>query len=360
MRTGMGVQKRVGLLMMAVISLVLFGQQAWALKKKEPPTKTIRGQVVDRENQAVAGAKVFIQNTSKNTTTVLVSDESGVFSIYGLDTKIDYIVHAESRNLSSEKMTVSRYLNRLDNYFTLALINPIKVGTAKASVGPVTLEVELEAANGFRLKGDWYAPSGGKEKAPAILLIHGFGRDRHVWDTFIQSYLLPKGFGVLNLDLSGHGKSTSKGAEIVQVQPSWVSDPNQFPADITAAVKWLKAKPEIDTSRIACIGESLGADLAYFASGKFEEIRTAVALSPMAESALGWANGIQNFQPHSVLYVAAQGDPPSTDASRRLESQTGFPVQVRIISNSSLKGAQLVSETPEVAQIVVDWILKNM
>jgi len=354
-------QRNLARVMLVISVLLVFsGAAALALKKKEPPTKTIRGQVVDKTNQPVLGAKIFIRNVSKKTTTVLTSDESGLFSIYGLDPKIDFIVHAELGKLASEKKTVSGYLNRMDNFLNFELVETIPPSSGDTPSGFEQIEVELVGADQFRLAADWYEPKGTQEKFPTVLLIHGFGEDRHTWDPFIQSYLLPKGWGVLNIDLRGHGRSTSKGNEKVQAQPSWIMDPNQFPADLEAAVNWLKSKKRVDVNRIACIGGGLGADLAYLASGKFEEIRTAVALSSTAEISQTWARGIQNFQPHSILYIATQGDPPGLDSSHQLEKLTGFPVQVRVVLNSNLKGSKLVCDIPEVSQLVLEWIQKSM
>jgi pimeloyl-ACP methyl ester carboxylesterase len=348
------------LILMIVVSLTLLGPEGLALKKKEPLTKMIRGQVVDKDNQPVSGAKVFVRIALKDKTTILVSDEAGLFSIYGLDPQLDYIVHAESRNLRSEKKTISHYLDRKDNFLALELVASIQASSGNSPPVKERFEVELGGESAFKLMGDWYEPQGAKEKSPAVLLVHGFGENRHTWDPFIQSYLLPKGFGVLSLDLRGHGGSTLKGSETVQAQPNWTSEPNQFPVDIAVAVSWLKSKQGIDANRIACIGGGMGADLAYFASGKFEEVRTAVALSPTAETALNWVKGIQNFQPHSILFVAAEGDSPAIDSSHQLETLTGFPVQVRIILNSNLKGSKLVRDTPAVAQMVIEWIQKNI
>ena len=342
------------------VLFVLSSGPAMALKKKEPATKTIRGQVVDKTNQPVAGAKVFIRNVSKKTTTVLTSDETGLFSIYGLDPKIDYILHAEFGKLASEQKTVSGYLNRMDNFLTFELVEKIHSSSGNTPSGFDRVEVELVGADQFRLVADWYEPQGTTEKFPAVLLIHDFGEDRHTWDSFIQSALLPKGLGVLNIDLRGHGGSTSKGNGKVQAQPGWIMDPKQFPADVEAAVNWLKSKERVDVNRLACIGGGMGADLAFFASGKFEEVRTAVALSSTAEVAQTWAKDIQNFQPHSILYIAAQGDLPGLDSSHQLERLTGFPVQVRIVLNSNLKGSKLVSDIQEVSQMVLDWIQKSM
>lgn len=343
-----------------LLFLTFYDSEVLALKKKDPPTKTIRGEVVDKTNQPVAGAKVFIRNASKDKTTILISDESGLFSIYGLDPKIDYIVYAETKTLTSEKKTISRYLDRADNFLTLGLVEEIHTKSGNLSYSPDRVEIEPGGSVSFKLVADWYKPIGAKEKFPTVLLIHGLGEERHSWDSFIQNYLLPKGFGVLNLDLRGHGESTLNGNDKVQALPVGVTDPIQFPADIEAAMKWLKSKEGVDFNRIACMGGGIGADLAYFASGKFEEIRTAIALSPTAEIAQTWAKGIQNFQPHSILFVAAQGDPAAIDSCQQLEKRTGFPVQIRIIHDSSLKGSRLVAGSPEVSQMVLDWIQKSL
>ena len=342
------------------ILLVLFGVDSFALKKKEPPTKTIRAQVVDKANQSMPGAKVFVRNVSKDTTSVLVSDDNGMVSIYGLDPKIDFEVHAEFGELASKKKTVSAFLNRMDNLLVFVLSERKASSSASAPAGSNRIEVQLDCADEFKLSADWYAPVEKTGKSPVVILVHGFGEDRHSWDPFIQSYLLPKGFGVLNIDLRGHGRSISKGNDQVQAQQSWIADPRQFPVDMDAAVKWLKSKEGIDVNRIACIGTELGADLAYFASGKFEEIRTAVAVSCSAELAQLWTKGISNFQPHSILYVVAQGDQSGLESAHELERLTGFPVNLKVVESSNLRGSNLIRGNSEVSQIILDWLQKSI
>ena len=67
------------------------------------------------------GAKVFIRNVNKKTTTVLVTDENGLYAIYGLDPKLDYEVHAEHGKFVSEKKSISSFLERFDNVFNFEL-----------------------------------------------------------------------------------------------------------------------------------------------------------------------------------------------------------------------------------------------
>jgi hypothetical protein len=107
------------------------------------------------------------------------------------------------------------------------------------------------------------------------------------------------------------------------------------------------------------IGCDLGADLAFLASGKYEEIRSAVALSGSVENAKHLVGGIENFQPHSILYVATQGDSAAAESAHQLEKLTGFPVRVQIYENSAAHGSQILQDLPEASLLIMDW-LKNM
>jgi dienelactone hydrolase len=335
----------------------MFVQMSGA-KEKVPPTKSIRGHVVDAKKRSIAGAKVFIRNLKKNTTTVLVTDESGLYATYGLDPKVDYEVHAEHGGFVSEKRSVSSFLNRFDNVFTFEL-GAGEVGGSPTAAQPVGKEMTLLTADGVKLAATWFSPVGKKEmKSPAVLLVHGFGQDSGIWGPFIKDHLLPAGFAALNLNLRGHGNSLERAGTRISAERSWVSDPRQFPQDIAAAVQWLKSRSDVDVNRIGMLGSDIGANLAFLASGKYEEIRSAVALSGDVEAAKRLAAGIENFQPHSILYVATQGDSAAADSARQFEKLTGFPVRVEIYENSAAHGVQILQDIPAALLLLMDWLKK--
>lgn len=344
------------------VSLLLYelpgGWPVHADKKKAPPVKSIRGHVVDGRKKSIVGAKVYVRNVNKNTTTVLITDEGGLYAVYGLDPKVDYEVHAEFGRFVSEKKSVSSFLNRFDNVFNFELGpkgGPVSLAAPAFSGEGVT----LQTIDQVKLVGDWYRPAGDKStKVPAVLLLHGFGQDRQLWQDFIRTHLLPGGFGALSLDLRGHGGSTTKGTASISADPSWRADPKQFPADIEPALRWLKSRADIDENRIAVIGCDLGADLAFIASGKYEEVRAAVAISGDAENSGRLASAVQNFQPHSILYLTSQGDSPAAESARQLEKLTGSPVRVQVFENSKARGAAILKDIPEAAPLVMDWLKK--
>lgn len=340
-----------------VLGFVLLTTPAigYAKKKKEPPTKSIHGHVVDARKKSIVGAKVFVRNVNKKTTTVLITDENGLYAIYGLDPKVDYEVHAEHGKFVSDKRSVSSFLNRFDNVFNFELGPSNSTGSR---TGVSSQGVQLTTSDQVRLAGDWHVPGGVEGKLPVVLLVHGFGQDKSQWDGFVKERLLPGGFAALSLDLRGHGGSKQKAGMPISAEPAWRSDPRQFPLDIEAAVQWLKSRTEVDTNRIAMIGCEVGADLAFLASGKYEAVRAAVAISANAGNAQALANAVPDFQPHSILYVATQADLQGVNSARELEKRTGFPVRVQVY-NSETVGVQLLQETPEAAGLVVDW-LKRM
>jgi pimeloyl-ACP methyl ester carboxylesterase len=193
---------------------------------------------------------------------------------------------------------------------------------------------------------------------PAALLVHGFGQDRKIWERLIHEHLLPAGFAALSLDLRGHGQSLERAGARIEAAQAWVSDPQQFPLDIAAAVGWLKAHDNVDKNRIAIVGSGLGADLAFLASGKYEEIRAAVALSGNAENAMRLTAGTENFQPHSILYIATEKDPGAVDSARTLERLSGFPVRVQIYADSDAYGTQMLQQIPAASVLLMDWLKK--
>ena len=83
-----------------------------------------------------------------------------------------------------------------------------------------------------------------------------------------------------------------------------------MPLDVEGAISWLKGRSEVDADRIAVVGADIGANIAYVSSGSFSDVKTAVSISPVSNSdqlvLLG--EGIPDFQPRSILFMAAFGD----------------------------------------------------
>ena len=339
----------------------LFPGQAGLQADEDPPlTKSIRGHVAGPDGKSQQGAKVFVRNVKNETTTVLITDEKGLFAIYGLDPSITYEVHAEYEQLVSKDLAISSMLKRYDNVLNFKLAErvvedePVHAGVRKESV-------EIPGKDGLRFAGDWYPPpNSGQGRFPAVVLLHGSGETRGVWDAFIREKLAGNRVGVLNLDLTSGEEATShsEGA----AAPSR-ADPDRMDALlelVEATFAWLEARESIDPYLIGMVGTGLGADLAFLASGKYENVRAAVVVSGNLANVRGVAERAQDFQPHSILFLATRGDEPSTASIAGLERQTGYPRLTRVFEGSSSRGYDVLAEIPEASDLVVDWLEKRL
>jgi pimeloyl-ACP methyl ester carboxylesterase len=104
---------------------------------------------------------------------------------------------------------------------------------------------------------------------PGAVLCHGFGADRKVMESSAL-LLVNKGIATIVFDLRGHGLSGG------------CLDGN-FYEDVIDAWQTLTGLPEVDSSRVALIGHSLGALSSILAARKIKKPKAIVALSCPAE-----------------------------------------------------------------------------
>lgn len=121
-------------------------------------------------------------------------------------------------------------------------------------------EVALRTADGVDLKG-WYRPP---ENGAVILLVHGAGGSRETMRSYADM-LVRHGYGVLSLDLRGHGLSQGRTNRL-----GW-----QGTLDVGAAVAFLQGRAEVQ--RIGGLGSSMGAEVLLGAASTYPAIRAIAA-----------------------------------------------------------------------------------
>ncbi len=134
-------------------------------------------------------------------------------------------------------------------------------------------EVSLKTADGLTLTG-WYVPS---KNGAALLLLHGIGSTR-VMMLDLGDGLAQAGYGVLLLDLRGHG--TSEGDVVPFGGPE--------AEDVHAAVAYLQTRPEVDPNKIGALGWSLGAQVAIMGATGNSDLKAVVADGPGATALADW------------------------------------------------------------------------
>ena len=310
------------------------------------------------DGKSQPGAKVFVRNPKNETTTILITDEKGLFAIFGLDPALNYEIHAEYQQLGSKALAISSMLQRYDNVLNFKLAERV-ASDEPSDAGVQKQSVEIPGKGGSRFAGDWYPPPDlGEGRFPAVVFLHGLGETRGVWDTFIQERLVGRRVGVLNLDLTaGEEASSGGGGNPAAADPDRIGSLLEL---IEGTFAWLEARESIDPYLIGVVGTGLGADLAFLASGKYENVRSAVVVSANLANVRGVVERAQDFQPHSILFLATKGDEPSSASIAGLERHTGYPRQTRVFEGSSSRGFEVLAEIPEASELVVEWLGKTL
>lgn len=83
--------------------------------------KTVRGEVLDKSENPVGTAVVFLKNTRSNQVRSYIADNAGNYRFSGLDPNADYEVHAEKDGDKSQTRSVSSFDSRMDIVLNLKL-----------------------------------------------------------------------------------------------------------------------------------------------------------------------------------------------------------------------------------------------
>lgn len=91
---------------------------AWS---QQSELRTVRGAVLDKSENPVPSAVVYLKNVRTLAVKTYISDRSGEYRFSGLDPNVDYEVHAENENLTSNTRTISSFDSRKDIVISLKL-----------------------------------------------------------------------------------------------------------------------------------------------------------------------------------------------------------------------------------------------
>jgi hypothetical protein len=95
----------------ALIAVPAFAQQS--------ELRTVRGAVLDKAENPIPSAIVYLKNVQTLAVKTYISEKSGEYRFSGLDPNADYQVHAETENMTSNTRTVSSFDTRKDIVISL-------------------------------------------------------------------------------------------------------------------------------------------------------------------------------------------------------------------------------------------------
>jgi fermentation-respiration switch protein FrsA (DUF1100 family) len=135
----------------------------------------------------------------------------------------------------------------------------------ESSLGIPHQEVAIETADGRELSA-WWVPS---RNGAAVLVSHGSGGSRERVAAHVRM-LARHGYGVLAIDNPGNGESEGHSNGLgYNAQPA-----------VDAALGWLTRRRDVDPTRIAGFGTSLGAEVLLEAAARDSRLRAVVADGP--------------------------------------------------------------------------------
>jgi len=228
-----------------------------------------------------------------------------------------------------------------------------------ADMGFAYEDVSIVTPDGVQLSA-WYLPS---TNGTAVVLLPGAGSTRS--SVLPQAAVLGRhGYGVLMLDTRGHGSSGG-----VAMDAGWYGG-----LDVSAAVSFLEARPDVRDGRIGAVGMSMGGEQAVAAAGSDPRIRAVVSEGTtgmqMADHAwldqygfvgsltqgIDWVtytgagllshaprpmplrDAVASVAPYPVLLIAAGNVPDEALAGEWFRQASPTTVQLWVVPNASHTG----------------------
>ena len=142
--------------------------------------------------------------------------------------------------------------------------------TGPESLGLTAQSVSIAGANGKTLFA-WFVTIPGAVRAPAVLVMHGWGANASMMLPSVAP-MVGAGWSVLLLDARCHGASGDE---------DFTSLP-RFAQDIESGLDWLAGQAQVDGSRLAVFGHSVGAGAALLSATRRPDICAVVSVSAFA------------------------------------------------------------------------------
>jgi dipeptidyl aminopeptidase/acylaminoacyl peptidase len=150
--------------------------------------------------------------------------------------------------------------------------------------------VRFPSFDGETVHGLLYRPRGAAGRPPVVMMLHGgpTSQARPGFDPVLQ-YLVARGYAVLDLNFRG---STGYGQRFTQLDNKRLR-PNAV-RDMEAAVRWLRARTDVDGSRVAAMGGSYGGYMTLAAVAQLPELfQAGVSFVGVAN----WISGLEDASP---------------------------------------------------------------
>jgi len=216
-------------------------------------------------------------------------------------------------------------------------------------------KITFRTKDGVNIVGNYFKPK--KEHAPVFLLLHMMPSTKESWNTF-ATLLQEKGYAVLAIDLRGHGESIDKNGKKIDYKAFEDEDHRESMNDIAAAKEFLARQKEIDTSRIAMAGASIGANLALWQASIDKNVGLLILLSVGLDYRGIKTPALAHMYSGHVYIMASEGDSYAAESSREIFNEFHREKMLKIIKGKS-HGTDMMASENEVIDELVGWIIEK-
>ncbi len=224
-----------------------------------------------------------------------------------------------------------------------------------AAAPPEAEIVRYPTPDGVRIVADYYPPKAGVRKpAPVVIMLHQYPSTRSSWRPLAELFH-EAGYAVLAPDLRGHGDSVEpKSMHLVKGKAD--RDPKHYKEayqDVLGAYEWLRERDEVDRSRIALVGASIGCSVSLAYAATDPSVDVVACLSPGLDYfGVNSVRDIKNLDRRPVLLVSPK---PEADSSRTL-GKNAQKATVKVYEASDLHGTFMFGQVPGVEKLVLDFV----
>lgn len=194
-------------------------------------------------------------------------------------------------------------------------------------------------------------------RSSLVLLLHMLGRNRRTYDQLIDA-LIKQNFNILAVDFRGHGESIKAASgQPVDYRQFDDDDWAKLPFDVDQILSEAKSKYGIDTSSLAIVGASIGANVAAIES---KHAKCLVLLSPgLTYKGLSPAPYLKSFRGR-ILIVASAGDTYAADSSAKLKELSGGKKATFIRYDHNDHGTDMFAKQSQLIPDICDFLKQNL
>lgn len=247
------------------------------------------------------------------------------------------------------------------------LLNANETIAKKSKKGPSQVDVQIK--DGIHIISEIDIPKEAKvkNKVPLVVFLHSIGRDSTEWGPFPEMVKKQLNVATLTIDFRGHGKSNfnAKGKKVYW-QYFTEKSYKKFPDDVLDVLNYVKKQyPEIDITKIALVGSSLGANTAlmtgsYSAIKKDVNISTIIMLSPMLNyKGFDLRLPIVRYGEKPLLFMVSRKDNYSYNSCTELIKFAQGKKMLKVYPSGG-DGVALIKFKEDAGSLIINWIKDSL